>query len=175
MKRLIPIAIAAAFCASPAVAETRIFSYDPVSPDAKRLTGTGLTFLFETRLLGGGKVRKIMATAVPAAAEVKSVGAGALGKGASIGPGEIYEINAEKAQGKVYVRAFCPGSTKAWLAVGDLRHGRDLKVRVLGDDPAGGPARTCAEMEFAYRGEWRLGTGTRPDPFEDAFDSSLRY
>lgn len=175
MKRLILMAAAALFVASTAAAETRIFSYDPVSPDAKRLTGTGLTFLFETRFMGGGKVRKIMATAVPASAEVKSVGAGALGKGAPIGPGEIYEINADKAQGKVYVRAFCPGSTKVWLAVGDLRHGRDLKVQVLGDDPAGGPARTCAEMEFAYRGEWRLGTGTRPDPFDDAFDSSLRY
>jgi hypothetical protein len=175
MKRLILAAFAVLAAASPAAAETRIFSYDPVSPDARRLTGTGLTFLFETSFLGGGKVRKIMATAVPASAEVKSVGAGALGKGAPVGPGEIYEIDAEKAQGKVYVRAFCPGSTRVWLAVGTLRHGRDLKVQVLGDDPAGGPARSCAEMEFAYRGEWRLGSGTRPDPFEDAFDSNLRF
>ncbi|WP_269715060.1 hypothetical protein [Caulobacter sp. NIBR2454] len=174
MRRLALAAIAAFVLASPAAAATRIFSYDPVSPDAKRLTGQGLTFLFETRLLGGGKVRKIMATAVPAAAEVKPAGIGPL-KGAEIIPADLYEIDASKAQGKVYVRAFCPGSTRVWLAVGTLRHGYDLKVQVLGDDPAGGPARTCASMDFAFRGEWRLPAGSRPDPFEEPFDSSLRF
>jgi hypothetical protein len=110
-----------------AFAADRMFSYDPVSADAKRLTGRGLTFIFDQGVMRT-RAKRILATAVSAQAELKPVGEGVLGKGgravlikdgAAPFEGELYEVDPDKAQGRVYARAWCPGgSTRLWVAIG---------------------------------------------------------
>ena len=65
MKRAILAGLSlAVLTTSAARAETRMFSYDPISPDAKRLTGAGVTILFNQGLLGGARPIKVLATGV---------------------------------------------------------------------------------------------------------------
>lgn len=164
--------------ASAARAETRMFSYDPISPDAKRLTGAGVTILFSQGLLGGGKPIKVLATGVPAEARLKD------GRQKDLGPGGLsamegvdtdvmlYEVDAGAAQGKIYVRAFCPGSTRLWLSFSTIAVRRDLRIQAFGDDPkTAGKARLCGTLDFSYRGEWRLPKGRAPDPMQDWTDN----
>lgn len=164
--------------ASAAQAETRMFSYDPISADAKRLTGAGVTILFNQGLLGGGKPIKVLATGVPAEARLKD------GRQRDLGPGGLtamdgvdsnvmfYEVDAKAAQGKVYVRAFCPGSTRLWLSFSTIAVRRDLRIQAFGDDPkAQGRGRLCGTLDFSYRGEWRLPNGRGPNPMEDWTDN----
>lgn len=106
---------------STAHAETRMFSYDPISADAKRLTGAGVTILFKDGLLGASRPLKVLATGVPAQAMLKPA------RSKDLGPGglsaisgvdanaALYAVDTSAAQGKIYLRAFCPGSTRLWL------------------------------------------------------------
>lgn len=181
-------AILALLAASSAGAETRMFSYDPISPDAKRLTGAGVTILFSQGLLGPGQPIKVMATGVPAEARLKD------GRQKDLGPGglaamdgvdtgvSLYEVDNKLAQGKIYVRAFCPGSSRLWLSFSTIAIRRDLRIQAFGDDPkaqdpkgegpkSGGKARLCGTLDFSYRGEWRLPKGRAPDPLSDWTDS----
>jgi hypothetical protein len=169
--------------AAPAFAADRMFSYDPVSPDAKRLTGRGLTFIFDQGMLNT-RAKRVLATAVSAQAELKPVGEGALGKGgraalikASGGEpivGELYEVDPKRTQGRVYIRAWCPGSTRLWMAIGRFAYSKPLTLTALGDDPARpGAARVCARMEFSFRGEWKLPGRGVPDPMEDTSTAGL--
>jgi hypothetical protein len=169
--------------ASAARAETRMFSYDPISPDAKRLTGAGVTILFSQGLLGPGQPIKVLATGVPAEARLKD------GRQKDLGPGglaamdgvdtdvSLYEVDNKLAQGKIYVRAFCPGSSRLWLSFSTIAIRRDLRIQAFGDDPkAQGPkgdgkARLCGTLDFSYRGEWRLPKGRAPDPMSDWTDN----
>lgn len=163
-------------------AETRMFSYDPISPDAKRLTGAGVTILFNQGLLGSGRPVKVLATGVPAEARLKD------GRQKDLGPGGLsamdgvdadamlFEVDAKAAQGKVYVRAFCPGSTRLWLSFSTIVIRRDLRIQAFGDDPkaakdSGGKAHLCGTLDFSYRGEWRLPKNRSPDPMSDWTDS----
>ena len=163
--------------ATAAHAERKMYSYDPISPDAKRLTGAGLTVLFD-KSLTGTRVEKVLATGVPV--QGRLIG----GREKDLGPGglkamdgvdadaALYEIDPKFEQGKIYIRAFCPGSTRLWLSFSRLGVHRDLRVQAFGDAPqAGGaevrPARLCGTLDFSYRGEWKLPTGKRPDPMED--------
>ncbi len=165
--------------ASAARAETRMFSYDPISPDAKRLTGAGVTILFKDGLLGGGRPFKVLATGVPAQAVLKD------GRQKDLGPGGLkamegvdadamlFEVDTKAAQGKIYARAFCPGSTRLWLSFSTIVLRRDLRIQAFGDvpnpaDPKAEPkARLCGTLDFSYRGEWRLPKERMPDPMED--------
>ena len=164
--------------ASAARAETRMFSYDPISQDAKRLTGAGVTILFNQGLLGPGQPIKVLATGVPAEARLKG------GRQKDLGPGglgamdgvdadaSLYEVDAKLAQGKVYVRAFCPGSSRLWLSFSTIVIRRDLRIQAFGDDPkTPEKARLCGTLDFSYRGEWRLPKGRAPDPMSDWTDS----
>jgi len=178
---------------SVAQAETRMFSYDPISPDAKRLTGAGVTILFSQGLLGPGQPIKVLATGVPAEARLKD------GRQKDLGPGglaamdgvdtavSLYEVDNKLAQGKIYVRAFCPGSSRLWLSFSTIAIRRDLRIQAFGDDPkaqgpkgdgpkgdgpkSDGKARLCGTLDFSYRGEWRLPKGRAPDPMSDWTDS----
>ncbi|WP_297514329.1 hypothetical protein [uncultured Caulobacter sp.] len=175
MKRAIWGGLALALLAVGAArAETRMFSYDPISQDAKRLTGAGVTVLFKPGLLGGGRPLKVLATGVPAEARLKD------GRARDLGPGglkamsgvdddaALYEVDAKAAQGKIYLRAFCPGSTRLWLSFSTIAVRRDLRIQAFGDDPsAEGRARLCGTLDFSYRGEWRLPGRDAPDPMED--------
>lgn len=158
--------------ATTAQAETRLFSYDPISPDAKRLTGAGLTVLFD-KSLTGTRVVKVLATGVPVQGRLVN------GREKDLGPGglkamdgvdadaALYEIDPKFEQGKIYIRAFCPGAKRLWLSFSRLAVHRDLRVQAFGDDPNGGPTRLCGTLDFSYRGEWKLPNDHRPDPMED--------
>lgn len=166
--------------ASAARAETRMFSYDPISPDAKRLTGAGVTILFSQGLLGPGQPIKVLATGVPAEARLKDgrqkdLGPGGLAAMEGVDTGvSLYEVDSKLAQGKIYVRAFCPGSSRLWLSFSTIAIRRDLRIQAFGDDPNAkgeAKARLCGTLDFSYRGEWRLPNGRAPDPMSDWTDS----
>jgi hypothetical protein len=162
-------AMATAFAATPALAAERMISFEPVSPDARRLTGAGITVLFTDRLVGQ-RVNRLLATAIPAQANLKRASARVLGGLRVENLGELYAIDDKAAQGAVYVRAFCPGSKQAWLAFSRVGRG-ELTVQALGDDPAAtGAARLCATMTFRFKGEWNLPPRTAPDPMEETRD-----
>jgi hypothetical protein len=50
----------------------------------------------------------------------------------------LYEIDPKFEQGKIYIRAFCPGAKRLWLSFSRLAVYRDLRVQAFGDDPKGG-------------------------------------
>jgi len=171
VKIALGVAVACAV-AGTAHAERRMYSYDPISADAKRLTGAGLTVLFDKKLTGT-RVIKVLATGVPVQGRViggreKDLGPGGLKavNGADTNAA-LYEIDPKFEQGRIYIRAFCPGSRRLWLSFSRLAVHYDLRVQAFGDDPKGGPARLCGTLDFSYRGEWKLPDGSLPDPMED--------
>ena len=161
-------AVATLAAVGPAAAAVRIFSYDPAN-DATRTVAGDLTFEFKQRLIFT-TVLNIHSTEGQASADLKPADEHVLGSGGLtrlIGPNaqerDLYEVE-PKAEGAELIRAFCPGSHRAWLAFSRLVEARPLRVQVIGDSPAGGPARLCHTFDFAYRGEWKLpgGRGVAP-------------
>ena len=149
--------------AATAQAAVRIYSYDPAD-DATRRTAGPLTFEFDQRLVFT-KVLRVDSTEGRARADLKPANEAVLGRGglsAVIGPRahehDLYEVE-PTAEGADMIHAFCPGSTRAWLAFGRLLQYHDLRVDVLGDAPAGGKARVCATLDFSWRGEWSVPAG----------------
>jgi hypothetical protein len=153
-------ALAALAAAQPAAAAIRTFSYDAAN-QATRQSAGDLTFQFRQRLIFT-TVLNLRSSDGPATADLKPAGEGALGRGGlsrligSHAPErDLYEVGA-KDQGPELIRAFCPGSRRAWLAFGRLSESAPLRIYVIGDNPAGGPTRLCRTLDFAFRGEWRL-------------------
>ncbi|MFI4933989.1 MAG: hypothetical protein ACHP7N_05190 [Caulobacterales bacterium] len=143
-------------------ANVRMFSYLPANAVTGHTAGA-LTFEFDQRLMFT-KVLRIHSTAGLASAILKPADEHVLGRGgldALIGPGahehDLYEVQ-PLGEGVDLIRAFCPGSKRAWMAFGRLLLNRDLRVRVLGDSP-GGQARLCETLDFNFQGEWRLPPG----------------
>ena len=163
-------ALLVALAPARALAAERMISFEPVSPDARRLTGAGITVMFTDRLVGQ-RVNRLLATAIPAQANLKRAPAKALGALQVEDLGDLYAIDGKSAQGAVYVRAFCPGSKQAWLAFNRIGRG-ELTVQALGDNPAdSGNARLCATMVFRFKGEWTLPPRAAPDPMEETRDT----
>jgi hypothetical protein len=166
------LACLATAAAGAAHAERKMYSYDPISPDAKRLTGAGLTVLFDKKLTGT-RVTKVLATGVPVQGRLidgreKDLGPGGLKAMSGVdADAALYEIDPKFEQGKIYIRAFCPGAKRLWLSFSRLAVHYDLRVQAFGDDPKGGPTRLCGTLDFSYRGEWKLPGGKLPDPMED--------
>lgn len=153
--------LAALAAASPSIAAAkRMVTYDSASPEAKRLTGAGLTFVF-TRSFMRQRILAVRATAVPVGVVPEPLNDGEVVRridglmGDDAGSGALYEIDGEKAEGKVMVQAFCPGATKGWLAIGAIAHNRDLRVHAFGEN-ASGEMKLCSVMDFTWRGEWRM-------------------
>ena len=147
--------------ATPSLAAAkRMVTFDSASPEAKRLTGAGLTFVF-TRNLLRQRVLAVRATAVPVGVVPEPLRDGEMARrlddlmGEDRGSGALYQIAADKAEGKVMIQAFCPGASEGWLAIGPIAFRRDLRVHAFGAD-ASGQVRLCAVMDFTYRGEWRM-------------------
>lgn len=135
-----------------------MFSYDPADALTRRVAGD-LTFEFKQRLIFT-TVLRVRSTEGQASADLKPadehvLGHGGLSRliGANAQERDLYAVEPE-AQGAEMIRAFCPGSSKAWLAFGRLSESRPLRVQVIGDDPKGGPARLCATLAFNFHGEW---------------------
>ncbi|MCE3288383.1 MAG: hypothetical protein K0R83_395 [Caulobacter sp.] len=153
-------ASAVALAAPAQAADKRMVTFDSASSEARRLTGAGLTFVF-TRQYFRTNILAVRATAVPVGVVPKASHDGAVNRqldalmGPDGGKGELYEIDPEKAEGKVMIAAFCPGSTKGWLAVGPVYTRKPLRVHAFGDDGQGG-VKLCAAMDFTWRGEWMM-------------------
>ncbi|MDB5431990.1 MAG: hypothetical protein JWP35_3106 [Caulobacter sp.] len=168
------VAMAGALAAPAQAADRRIYSYDAMSVQARQLTGAGLTFTFRKGLLSQ-RVEQVRATGVPVGVIVRPEGDGRVIRdldtalGDEAGRGGVYRIDDKAQQGPVMIRAFCPGSTKVWLVIGELDHARDLKVHALGDDPATGRLHLCATMDFAWHGEWKVPNRHQADPVAPNF------
>lgn len=173
--RFLAAAALVLMAAAPAAqaADKRMVSYDAASPEARRLTGAGLTFVFSKSLLRT-RVHAVHATAVPVGVVLEPADGGVarrldalMGKDARTGG--LYAIQPDEKQGQVMVQAFCPGSTRGWLAIGHIAHARPLRVHAFGDDPATGEPRLCATMDFEFRGEWRMPRQNGSDPTDYVF------
>lgn len=148
-------------------ADKRMVTFDSASPDARRLTGAGLTFVF-SRSFFRTRILAVRATAVPVGiiphpsrdGRINGLLDGLMGP--DRGRGELYEIDAEKGEGRVMIQAFCPGARRGWLAIGSVHARRPLRVHAFGDDGEGG-VRLCAAMDFSWRGEWTLPQPGRTD------------
>lgn len=175
MTRLISALALVLLTALPAqAADKRMVSYDSASPDARRLTGAGLTFVF-TKSLFRTRVLAVHATAVPVGVVLDPSGDRALNRkldalmGKDARTGALYEIEPGEKQGDVMVQAFCPGSTRGWLAIGAIDHARPVRVHAFGNDPATGEPRLCATMDFTWRGEWVTPKDNGADPTDYVF------
>jgi hypothetical protein len=174
------VAVSSLLAAPVQAAEKRMVTFDSADADARRLTGAGLTFVFTKSLLGAPKVLAVRATAVPVGIIPKPSRDGAINRqldqlmGADGGRGELFQIAPDEEQGRVMIRAFCPGSTKGWLAVSDLTSHRALRVYAFGDTPQGA-VRICAKMDFAFRGEWRMPGVPGIDPTSAVFKPDYGY
>ncbi len=161
-------------------ADKRMVTFDSAEPEARRLTGAGLTFVFSKSLMRAPKVLAVRATAVPVGIIPMPSRDGTINRqldklmGDDGGRGELFQIDPEAAEGKVMIRAFCPGSTRGWLAVGDLTSHKGLRVYAFGDTPEGA-VRVCAKMDFAFRGEWRMPTVPGIDPTSAVFKTDYGY
>ena len=167
--RTVALAVLFLSLAAPALAaQKRMVSYDAASPTAKRLTGAGLTFVF-TKSLMRTRIYAVRATAVAVGIVPHPSTDGAVNRkldalmGDHAGGGALYSIDPTAQEGRIMIAAFCPGSTKGWLSIGQLGSRRDIKVFAFGDDPATGEPRLCGEMDFTFHGEWRM-----PPPINDA-------
>jgi hypothetical protein len=158
--------VAAATVAGSAAAATRIFSYDAGNDVTRRVAGD-LTFQFNQRLIFT-TVLNIRSTEGRASADLKPadehvLGGGGLNRlvGAASQERDLYEVKAN-GEGVELIHAFCPGSSRAWLAFSRMVEARPLRVQVIGDTPGGGGARLCHTLDFNYRGEWKLPSSTPP-------------
>jgi hypothetical protein len=167
MKRLALI-IGLFALATPAAAATGMFSYYPADKETRALTDNGFTLLFEKHALGGVRLRTLMSTQARAQADLEPADERELGVSLRklIGDSDAYDLYriGEADQGPAMVRAFCPGSTKGWLSFGPVKVRRNLEIRVLGDDPKGGPARACATLNMIFRGDWNPNPPGFPQP-----------
>jgi hypothetical protein len=168
MPRIVPVCIAVAGALAaigPANAGVRIFSYDSANDVTRKIAGD-LTFQFNQRLVFT-TVLNIRSTEGRASAELKpadehALGGGGLNRliGASAQERDLYEVRAD-GEGADLIHAFCPGSSRAWLAFGRLVEAKPLRIQVIGDAPGGG-AKLCHTLDFNYRGEWKLPSSTPP-------------
>ncbi|HEY5411899.1 MAG TPA: hypothetical protein VIJ94_14350 [Caulobacteraceae bacterium] len=142
-------------------AAIHIYSYDPVSPAARALTSTGLSFEFVRGLLGGVRVERIVQTGDRGSAGLKpaseaDLGGGglraALAKTEPVGP--LYEILPNDA-GESFVHAVCPGADRAWLLIGRLERFKTLELQAVGRRTGEAGAHACASLEFSFHSEWR--------------------
>jgi hypothetical protein len=143
-------------------AAIHIYSYDPVSPAAKALTSTGLSFEFEQGFLGGVRVERVVQTGDRGSAELKPASEAALGRGglkAALGEtrpvGPLYEILPKDA-GESFVHAVCPGSDQAWLLIGRLDRFKDLELQAVGRRAGEAGAHACSSLAFSFRSDWRM-------------------
>jgi hypothetical protein len=155
--------LAALLAAGTARAAVHIVSYD-AADDVTRRTAGGLTFEYDRGLIFT-RVLRVRSTEGEARADLKPANDEVLGHGGLtgiLGPDarerDLYEVK-PTAEGGDMIRAFCPGSTRAWLAFGRIAQYRGLRVRVLGNGGAGGKARLCQTLDFSWRGEWKLPAG----------------
>ena len=159
---------AMAAIAGAARADQQIYSYDAVSPEARALAATGLSFVFERHPFGGLSIHRIIQTGERGSATLKAASDAALGPGglrAALGgqppAGRLYRIE-PAGDGRAFIGSVCPGAEQAWLAIGPLRRFQDLKVQAVGKDAGAAAARPCSTLVLSFRNDWVLPQ--RPPP-----------
>jgi hypothetical protein len=162
------LVLASLAVAGPAGAGIRQFSYDPANSATFAASGP-LTVVVDWHMFSS-RVLKIRSTEAQATADLKPADPGVLGRGGLrrlTGPDSdernFYQVLASDEGGEL-TAALCPGSKRAWLAIGRVKPNLDLHMEVVGDDPAGGPPRACRALDFHYHGEWRVPAGALPRP-----------
>ncbi|HUZ14117.1 MAG TPA: hypothetical protein VMU93_14870 [Caulobacteraceae bacterium] len=182
----VPARLAAALAAAlalglagAAAAGVRIYSYDPANALTRRTAGD-LTFEFERRFIFT-RVLSVRSTEGEATADLKPARETALGRGGLDGVigrrargRDLYEIE-PAAEGADMIRAFCPGSARAWLAFGRIRQGHGLRVRVIGEAAGASRARLCATLDFTFHGEWRAAAAGQPVRPGDLLEPHFPY
>jgi hypothetical protein len=156
--------IGLAFCLAAGGAQAaahKMYSYDPANSETRHAAG-GLTFEFEKKFVFNTilNLRSTMgqATAYLTPADERALGASLSSLiGDRAQERDLYEVKPER-EGEALVSAYCPGSKRGFITFGRLRANRPLRVHVLGDNPAGGPARLCRTFDFTFHGEWQLPT-----------------
>jgi hypothetical protein len=145
-----------------------LYSYDPADAATVRAAGP-VTFEFKKGLLHT-TLLNLRSTVAPATAYLRPANEKALGPrglagvvGAEPAEKNLYEVETS-AEGAALIAAFCPGAQRAWMAFGSIKLNRDLTVLVIGAPAAGGEARLCRTLRFAFHGEWRLPPGRPIDP-----------
>lgn len=145
-----------------------IYSYEPLSPEAKVLTRTGLSFEFEKGLLGGVRVERVVQTGDRGSAGLRPASEAALGPGGlrtALGvahpAGPLYEI-LPPGDGKAFINAVCPGAERAWLLIGRLERFKDLELQAVGRAPGAGSVHVCSTMTFSFHSDWRLPDSDLP-------------
>ncbi|MGH7025558.1 MAG: hypothetical protein ACREEB_18480 [Caulobacteraceae bacterium] len=153
------LALALVLAATSARAAIRQFSYDPA--DAETRAAAGPVTLVINQTMFGTRVLKLRSTLAKATADLARADIGALGRdawsravGAKAPERDLYRI-LPGDDGAAFIAALCPGSKRGWLALTSVRYGDDVQAVVIGDDPAGGPARRCRALNFTFHGEWR--------------------
>jgi hypothetical protein len=151
-------------------AAVRMFAYDPANDETRHVAGP-LTFEFRQRLVFTTLLR-IRATEAKATADVTPADEGVLGKGGLSGligplaPERDFFAVSDSEEGAAMISAFCPGSKKAWVALGRLKANRNLRVHVIGDGPQPGQVHVCHTLDFYYHGEWKTEVPYEVDPRE---------
>jgi hypothetical protein len=169
MKTLAMI-LALTLAAGAARAELRQFSYDAANEET--IASSGPVTLLVSQSMFGTHLVKISSTVAKATADLRREDAGALGRGgwqeATDGvERDLYRI-LPADEGADFTSALCPGSKQAWLALTPVKYGRNVRMVVIGDDPAGGGVRRCRTLEFQFHGEWRLPQGNPPATEDNA-------
>jgi hypothetical protein len=159
MRRIL-IALAVSLAAGAAQAATmKMYSYDPANAETRRAAG-GVTFQFQKQFIFN-RILALRSTMGQANAFLDPVDEKVLGVGLSslIGDNaperDLYEVRGE-AEGGDLIKAFCPGSKRAFMTFGRLRANQPLRVHVLGDTAVGGPAHLCRTLDFNFHGEWQM-------------------
>jgi len=154
-----------------AAADLRWYSYDPATPETKKLTG-GLTFELDPGLLKmKNKVQRLFSTRGEAVAELKPAEGGPITASvlkAALGSSEdrtVYAVAPGK-QGAALSRALCKGQEQSWMAFSPVRRNERLTVNVLAVDPERNAPFVCATLDYKYRGEWKLPP-RRTAPIDD--------
>ncbi len=142
--------------------QIHIYSYDPITPAAKALTATGLSFEFERGPFGGMRVEKVIQTGDRGSAALRPAAESELGEGdlrAALGGqrpvGALYEILGQD-EGKAFVHAVCPGSDRAWLLIGRLDRFKNLELQAVGRRTGDKAAHACSSLAFSFHSDWRL-------------------
>jgi len=134
-------------------AETRLLAYDANDRVTRALTN-GVTLEVERGLLGGMGLRRLSSTTQRGSAELFAGGPDAVRQALPEGAteGSVYRVSLE-GDGRGLTRALCPGADEAWLVAGRIRLARPLTLQAVGRW-ADGRYRSCATLNYTWRGEW---------------------
>lgn len=159
-------ALALLAAAAPAQAETLFYAYDPADTLTLSLT-RGITLEMERGFLGRTSIRRLFSTGGRGSAALERGGPGAVIDVLPEGAGErtVYRILPD-GDGRALANALCPAAEEAWFVSNRIRGPRALTLHAVGRW-ADGQFRHCAQLTYAFRGEW-AGTDAPPERGDDS-------